>query len=135
MKSWTHGAMTLIRSSLFFVLFVLNTLVFGLILSILGWFLPAGWKEALSNTWAIVTIAALKATCGLGYRVRGRENIPREPRIIMSKHQSAWETMALRAIFRGSQSWVLKRELMWVPVFGWALATMSPIAIDRKTGR
>ena len=53
----------------------------------------------------------------------------------MSKHQSAWETIALRGIIGGNQSWVLKRELMWIPFFGWAIAIMEPIAINRKAGR
>ncbi|MCW8948726.1 MAG: 1-acyl-sn-glycerol-3-phosphate acyltransferase, partial [Sedimenticola sp.] len=52
-----------------------------------------------------------------------------------SKHQSAWETMALRALLPPEQAWVLKRELMWVPFFGWAAATVQPIAINRKAGR
>jgi 1-acyl-sn-glycerol-3-phosphate acyltransferase len=55
--------------------------------------------------------------------------------IILSKHQSAWETIALRGILPFNQAWVLKRELMWVPIFGWALAMVNPIAINRKAGR
>lgn len=55
--------------------------------------------------------------------------------IILCKHQSAWETIALRALLPPEQTWVLKRELLWVPFFGWALAPLRPIAIDRKTGR
>ena len=53
----------------------------------------------------------------------------------MVKHQSAWETIALRALLPPRQTWVLKRELLWIPIFGWALAMARPIAIDRKSGR
>ena len=63
----------------------------------------------------------------------GAENIPREPCIILAKHESAWETLAFQAIFP-PQVWVVKRELLWIPFFGWGLAMLSPIAIDRKAG-
>jgi len=62
------------------------------------------------------------------------ENIPKQPVIILSKHQSAWETIAFQKIFP-PQVWVLKRELLWVPFFGWGLAMTSPIAIDRSAGK
>jgi 1-acyl-sn-glycerol-3-phosphate acyltransferase len=76
----------------------------------------------------------LRITCGVRYRVIGRENIPEMPSIILSKHQSAWETLAFQQIFP-PQVWVLKRELLWVPFFGWGLAMTSPIAINRSAGR
>lgn len=76
----------------------------------------------------------LEVTCGLKYRVEGSENIPKSPCIIMSKHQSAWETMALQKMFP-PQVWVMKREIFWIPFFGWAIAAMEPIAIDRSSGR
>jgi 1-acyl-sn-glycerol-3-phosphate acyltransferase len=66
--------------------------------------------------------------------VTGAENIPREPCIIVAKHESAWETLAFQKIFP-PQVWVVKRELLWIPFFGWGLAMTSPIAIDRKAGR
>ena len=127
--------MILARSVLFFFSLTLVTLGFGLALALFGWFLPSARKEDLSNRWSAIILRLLKAICGLDYRVTGVENLPQQASIIMAKHQSTWETIALRHIVGGLQSWVLKRELMWVPVFGWALATMSPIAIDRKAGR
>ena len=72
----------------------------------------------------------LQVTCNLTFTVSGIENIPSSPCIIFSKHQSAWETLALQKIFP-PQVWVLKRELLWLPFFGWGLAMTSPIAIDR----
>jgi 1-acyl-sn-glycerol-3-phosphate acyltransferase len=71
--------------------------------------------------------------CGIRYRVIGAEHIPAEPCIILAKHQSAWETLAFQAIFP-PHVWVLKRELLRVPFFGWGLAMLSPIAIDRASG-
>jgi 1-acyl-sn-glycerol-3-phosphate acyltransferase len=70
---------------------------------------------------------------GIRCRVLGRENIPPGPCVILCKHQSAWETMALQEIFP-PQVWLIKRELLWIPFFGWGLAMLSPIAIDRGSG-
>jgi len=127
--------MTTIRSLIYFSLFVVNTVVFGLLLSILGWVLPDSWSNAIANGWAALNSWLLKVICGLSYRVNGSENLPGSAAIIMSKHQSTWETIALRHIVGGKQAWILKRELLRVPIFGWALASMSSIAIDRKAGR
>lgn len=76
----------------------------------------------------------LRVICGIRMEVRGRENIPDQPCIVLCKHQSAWETFALQTVFP-AQVWVLKRELLWLPFFGWGLALTSPIAIDRSKGK
>lgn len=127
--------MTLLRSLLYFALMFITTLIYALILVLLGWILPLPARNAIANHWATVNLWLQKVICGLSYRIQGAENLPTTPVIVMSKHQSAWETIALRHIVGGVQSWVLKRELMWVPVFGWAMVFMSPIAINRKAGR
>jgi 1-acyl-sn-glycerol-3-phosphate acyltransferase len=80
------------------------------------------------------TLWLLRVICGIRMEVRGAENIPKEPCIVMCKHQSAWETFALQLVFP-DQVWVLKRELLWLPFFGWGLALTSPIAIDRSKGK
>ena len=74
-----------------------------------------------------------RALCGIRYEVRGLEHLPEQPGIILAKHQSAWETLAFQ-VFLPPQVWVIKRELLKVPFFGWGLAMMSPIAIDRGAG-
>lgn len=66
----------------------------------------------------------------IDYEVRGREHIPADPCVILSKHQSAWETIAYTSIFP-PHVYVIKRELLWLPFLGWGLALMSPIAINR----
>jgi len=76
----------------------------------------------------------LRVICGIRMEVRGAENIPQQPCIVMCKHQSAWETFALQTVFP-PQVWVLKRELLWLPFFGWGLALTSPIAINRSKGK
>lgn len=84
--------------------------------------------------WSHIMLRWLRLTCGLSYRVVGRENIPATQAIVLSKHQSAWETLAFQDILP-PLVWVLKRELLHIPFFGWALAIASPIAIDRGAGR
>jgi len=90
-------------------------------------------RSRIIGYWAYFIVWWLKVTCGLRHAVTGAENIPRTPCIILSKHQSAWETIAFQTIFP-PQAWVLKRELLRIPVFGWALAISQPIAIDRSEG-
>lgn len=124
-----------IRSLSYFVLMALTVVLFGLPLALLGWLLPLDWRHALANGWGRSNLWLLRVVCGLTYTIDGMEHIPAGGAIIMAKHQSTWETMAFRGLFPRTQAWVLKRELMWVPVFGWAMAMVHPIAIDRSAGR
>jgi 1-acyl-sn-glycerol-3-phosphate acyltransferase len=84
--------------------------------------------------WARFVVRWLALACGLNYRVIGAENIQDHPCVILAKHQSAWETIAFQAIFP-PQIWVLKRTLLLLPFFGWALWALKSIAIDRAAGR
>ncbi|MBI2318053.1 MAG: 1-acyl-sn-glycerol-3-phosphate acyltransferase [Betaproteobacteria bacterium] len=87
------------------------------------WRLVSGWSHG------VIWLARL--LLGIRYRVEGLEQLPKTPAVIVSKHQSAWETIAFQLIFPPHVH-VLKRELLWIPFFGWGLALMSPIAIDRS---
>jgi 1-acyl-sn-glycerol-3-phosphate acyltransferase len=84
--------------------------------------------------WASTVLRLLGMLCRLDYRVRGMEHLSTTPCVVLMKHSSAWETLAQVEIFP-RQTWVVKRELMWAPVFGWVLPLFKPIAIDRKGGR
>jgi len=95
---------------------------------------PYWVRYAFITRWAQFSIWLLKVICNLRYQVEGVENIPKQAGIIFCKHQSMWETMALQCIFP-PQLWVVKRELMWVPFFGWALWMLESIPIDRGSGR
>ena len=86
------------------------------------------------SLWAHSILWWLKITCNLRFQVEGRENIPDKTALILAKHQSAWETIAMQTIFP-AQTWVLKRELLLIPIFGWGLAITRPIAIDRNAGK
>ncbi|MCW8889899.1 MAG: 1-acyl-sn-glycerol-3-phosphate acyltransferase [Sedimenticola sp.] len=127
--------MILARSLLYLLSMVISTILLAGILSIIGWLLPYRQRCLIANAWGTVNLWSLKFFCRLDYRIEGLEKIPESGAIVLAKHQSAWETMALRSLLPPEQAWVLKRELMWVPFFGWAAATVQPIAIDRKAGR
>ena len=122
--------MVLLRSLLFYFGLALSTLIF-VPLSLLLYPLPFALRFNIVSKWSLFNLRWLKLCCGLDHEVEGLENIPEDgAAIIMCKHQSAWETLALQLLFP-AQVWVLKRELLWIPIYGWGLAAMDPIAIDR----
>lgn len=121
--------MLLIRSLIFYVGLGVSTLIFGPVCLLL-FPLPFARRYFFVTRWTAFNLWWLKVTCNLDYVVEGRENIPDGPVVIMCKHQSTFETLALQLMFV-PQVWVLKRELLWIPVYGWGLASMAPIAIDR----
>ena len=123
----------ILRSSLFAAFQILITPVFSII-ALLTFPLPPLTRYRIITVWTRWVMWAARIICGIRFRVIGRENIPTEPCIILAKHQSAWETMGFQLIFP-PQVWVLKRELLRVPFFGWGLAMLSPIAIDRSLRR
>lgn len=128
--------MILARSLIYYTLLALTIAAFGLPLALFGWVLPNSVNQAVCRRWALSNLWLQGVVCGLNYQAEGLQHIPQDaPVIVMSKHQSAWETIALRGLISNDQAWVLKRELIWLPVFGWALATTRPIAIDRNAGR
>ena len=125
--------MQALRSLIFLLLQIIITPVFAL-LALLSFPLSPFTRYRIISQWAKLMLPLLQLVCGIRHEVRGIENIPREPCIVMCKHQSAWETLALQKIFP-PQVWVLKRELLQIPFFGWALALTSPIAIKRSDGK
>jgi len=125
--------MLLLRSTLFLLGQIITAPIFTLI-ALLSMPLHPVTRNVLISGWARSMIWWLRITCNIKHEIVGLENIPATPSIILAKHQSAWETLAFQAIFP-TQVYVLKRELLWIPIFGWGLAMSSPIAIDRSAGR
>jgi 1-acyl-sn-glycerol-3-phosphate acyltransferase len=124
--------MTFVRSSLFVLALILITPPYALVaLATLP--LPRMARYRIISGWSRCVIFLSQVILRIDWRVEGAEHLPQRPAVILAKHQSAWETMAFQLIFP-PQVHVLKRELLWIPFFGWGLALMSPIAIDRKRG-
>jgi len=122
-----------VRAILFWIGFNLCTFLVMAILSI-SFILPFRIRFIISKAWPFFNMWWLKVTCNLSYEVHGMDNIPNESVIFMSKHQSTWETITYQ-LFLPPTAWVLKRELLWIPVFGWGVAMLNPIAINRKLGK
>ncbi len=86
-----------------------------------------------AHMWLKINLLGLRFICGLKWQVEGTENIPQEPCVVLSKHQSTWETYFLPTILPPTV-YVAKKSLAWIPIFGWALIAVRFILIDRKSG-
>ena len=95
---------------------------------------PGNGPFWFTRLWSRGMLAVGKSLCGLDYVIEGTENIPDSPSVLMIKHSSVFEVYA-QVIAFPQTSWVLKRELFWIPFFGWGLLALKPIAINRKAGR
>jgi len=122
----------LVRSALFILALVLVTPPYALI-ALATFPLPPLARYRIISGWSRLVVSLAKLILRIDWQIEGRENLPARPSVILAKHQSAWETMAFQLIFP-PQVLVLKRELLWIPFFGWGLALMSPIAINRSRG-
>lgn len=120
-----------LRSLVFQAWFFATVIVFASLAALLGPFPGASFRVA--RGWCLNMLIAGKYLCGLDYFIEGTENIPDKPSVILIKHSSVWEAYAQVVIFP-RQCWVLKRELLSVPFFGWGLRALKPIAINRGAG-
>ncbi len=127
--------MLLLRSLLYQLFLLLSSILFSIAMLLAHWIRRPRWVSQLARRWGLSNLAALRLICRLDYRLHGFENLPDTNSIVLAKHQSAWETIALRGLLPSEQSWVLKQELMRLPFFGWAMGCLQPIAIDRSAGR
>lgn len=128
--------MILIRSSLYFVWFYGVTMIFALTSLIarpLGFVLPATWPHAVARGWARAVLGGLRKICGIHWDVIGQEHLPAHPVIVASMHQSAFDTIVW-LLLRPNPAYVLKIELMRVPLFGAMCKLTGMIAADRAGG-
>jgi 1-acyl-sn-glycerol-3-phosphate acyltransferase len=123
--------MLILRSLLFYIGQIISTILIAPI-GIIAFPLDFKKRYYLITRWAVFNLWWLKICCNVTYEIKGKDNIPRKPCIVMSKHQSAFETLALQQIFI-PQVWILKKELLQIPIYGWGLASMQPIAINRDS--
>ena len=94
---------------------------------------PRRWVVGWARLWIVFVLWWLRVTVGLTHRVVGRENLPAGPAILASKHQSSWETLSFTLLF-DDIAIVLKRELLFIPVVGWAMARAGNVAVTRGDG-
>jgi 1-acyl-sn-glycerol-3-phosphate acyltransferase len=126
-------ALQWIGSILFTGLFFVDSLFFGFVIVLFGW-LPFRRLYGFARAWARTNLWLLKIFCGLDWTIEDAERIPREgAHVTMWKHTSTWETLAQMIVFP-PQAWVLKRQILWIPLVGWATWLLKCIAIDRGAG-
>jgi 1-acyl-sn-glycerol-3-phosphate acyltransferase len=130
--SWRVPPVQLAASLFFTGFWFLWTFVYAIFFVIACACLPFARRFALARAYAAFVLWVLKWSCGLDYRVEGTP-LPEGCHVALWKHSSSWETMSMMVLFP-RQVWVLKRELMWVPVVGICLRQLHSIAIDRKAG-
>jgi 1-acyl-sn-glycerol-3-phosphate acyltransferase len=120
-----------IRSCFFYLGFFSSLIICALLCLSLGQFLSLPGRYRYFLYWNKFVLAWLRLCCGIRTQINGKENIPEQPFVILSNHQSPWETIFLYQFF-SPVSAILKKELLSIPLFGWSLAMLNPIAIDRK---
>lgn len=123
-----------LRSLVYTGLMFLITAVFGVIV-LVTMLLPLKFEQryVIPQVWGRLLTWLAGVICGLNYTIEGRENLPSRPFISLWKHSSAWETMAQMFVVPPA-AWLLKREVIWIPIVGWAVRMYKPIAINRKAG-
>ncbi len=122
----------LVRSIIFNAFFYVNT-TFMLLLALPTFFMPFQAIVWVAKTWGRINLFMLRAICGVKFELRGREKIPKGPLLVAAKHQSAWETFALVHLF-DDPLFIVKRELTWIPIFGWLMIKGRMVPVDRRAG-
>jgi 1-acyl-sn-glycerol-3-phosphate acyltransferase len=121
-----------IRTFFFYLLLASSSFFLCTLSVFIAPFLPFRARYRFVNqSWCRCAVWLAKVVVGIRYEIKGLENIPAQPCVILANHQSTWETFLLSALFE-PLSQVIKRELLYVPFFGWAMAMLKPIAIDRS---
>ncbi|MEO6921848.1 MAG: lysophospholipid acyltransferase family protein [Collimonas sp.] len=123
-----------LRSLLFTVLMAILTVVWSLACVLFAPF-PYARRYYLTARWNVIVVWMAKVICGIRYEVKGMENFPDAPAVVLSKHQSAWETIFLLQMTPRPLVFVFKKSLTYIPFFGWGIALLRMIPIDRSKGR
>jgi 1-acyl-sn-glycerol-3-phosphate acyltransferase len=124
-----------LRVVLFYLLLAGSALVWGVLMLLLAPMLSYQWRyKLIVGVWSRLAVLLAEHIVGIRYQLLGQENIPQQAGVILANHQSTWETFFLQQVFR-PQTQLIKKELLYVPFFGWAFSLVKPIAIDRSKGR
>jgi len=123
----------LLRSMIFWLGYILSIIVVCSLMTLL-FFMPLRLKFKLTQLLSAMILGWLRITCNIRYELVGKENVPDHAYIAVGNHQSTWETAACQLFFNPA-TWVVKRELLWIPIFGWGLLAIKPVALNRSSGR
>lgn len=125
---------TWLRSALYMAWLIGTVVPYGIAALLLSLVVRGRPLYRFCAGWPWLAVWGARVICGIRWRVRGLENLPQGPAIVLVKHQSAWETLALPQLLPRALSYVFKRELLRVPFFGWSLGRLDMMHIDRKRG-
>jgi 1-acyl-sn-glycerol-3-phosphate acyltransferase len=128
------SAFCFIRSLIFTLVMIVATVIWAPICFLFAP-LPYNQRYWATARWNVFIIWAAKVICGIRYETRGYENFPDGPVIVLSKHQSAWETIFLLMSTPRPLVFVFKKSITYIPFFGWAISLMKMIPIDRSKGK
>jgi 1-acyl-sn-glycerol-3-phosphate acyltransferase len=126
------SALAAFRSALYFLFLVVTIVPWATVAVIYSIFVRGERLYWVCAGWLRLSIWGARVICGVHARVQGYENLPDSPVVMLPKHQSAWETLAFPSLMPHPLCYVFKRELLWIPFFGWAMARMDLIHIDRS---
>ncbi len=129
-----HPFFLFLRSLTFALVMVVATMIWAFV-CILAAPLPYNRRYWVVSRWNVFMIWCAKVICGIQYRIKGAENFPDAPAIVLSKHQSAWETIFLLSNLPRPLVYVFKKEILYIPFFGWGMAALRMIPIDRSQGK
>ena len=123
--------MQIISIVIFYLVFVSSLIFVSLIIVTFSFFLSIQSVQYIGRIWIIFILKTLKGLCGIGWDIKGEENIPSTPFVMASNHQSPWESFFLQTLFLPTSS-IMKKEILLIPFFGWAILRLKPISINRK---
>ena len=123
-----------LRSLLFAIVMTVATVVWACVCFLAAPF-PYSTRFKVTSQWNIFIIWCARVICGIRYQVKGYENLPPQPAILLSKHQSAWETIFMLPNMKRPLVYVFKKEILYIPFFGWGMALLRMIPIDRSKGK
>ena len=116
---------------LFYLIFLISLIFISVIIIFSSLFLTTSKVQFIGKIWILVILKTLKILCGISWNIKGIENVPKTPFVIASNHQSPWESFFLQTLFIPTSS-IMKKEILMIPFFGWAIARLKPISINRK---
>lgn len=123
--------LNMLRAILFYLGYFVSLILYASGCVLVCWLLPLKTRYSIVLVWNRFAVWWLKISCGIRYRVSGAEHVPAKPFVVLSNHQSQWETLFLSYYFLPITA-ILKKELLKIPFFGWGLSLLKPIAIDRS---
>lgn len=121
----------MIRSLLFYFIFFTTLIFVSIVIIAASLVLSVTKCQMIASFWIINILKALKYICGIDWVVDGIDNIPKKPFVIMANHQGPWESLFLQTLMVPTSS-IIKKEILFIPFFGWAISRLNPIPINRK---